>query len=175
MLCSSFSASNTRGVTSLPSPNCALSRTPSLSLSASLCARAREAPSKLCHRFVAVVERLPCLLPRWAPPLRLQRGTPSGLPLAPLFRPVRAHLHSPHAAEVPLPSTQGIPASSPLLKRSRVSSRGENPPPPVPLFPRLLPCPSCNTHFVRKSKRRDYIPLYTCVPSLFIISCEHLT
>jgi hypothetical protein len=32
----------------------------------------------------------------------------------------------------------------------------------------------CNTHFVRKSKRRNYIPLCTCVPSLFIISCEHL-
>jgi hypothetical protein len=33
---------------------------------------------------------------------------------------------------------------------------------------------ACNTHFVRKSKSRNYIPLYTCVPSLFIISCEHL-
>jgi hypothetical protein len=34
---------------------------------------------------------------------------------------------------------------------------------------------ACNTHFVRKYKRRDYIPLYTCVPSLFIISCGHPT
>jgi hypothetical protein len=32
----------------------------------------------------------------------------------------------------------------------------------------------CNTHFIRKSKRRNYIPLNTCVSFLFIISCEHL-
>jgi hypothetical protein len=47
------------------------------------------------------------------------------LPTAPQFRPICAHRRSPRAAEAPPPSTQGIPVSPPLLKRSKVSSCGE--------------------------------------------------
>jgi hypothetical protein len=125
---------------SLPSPSCTLRRTPSPSLS--LCAHSCGTPPKLHRRSVAIVERLPRPLPRWAPTLRQQRGTPFGLPPAPLFHPVHAHWRSPRAAGAPPPSTRGSPTSSSLLKRSRVSSRGEQP--PVPLFPRLLRCPLRN-------------------------------
>jgi hypothetical protein len=113
---------------SLPSLSCALNRTPSLSLSLSHCAHAHEAPPWSVVRSVAAVELLPHPLPRLAPPPREQRETPSGLPLAPLFHSVRAHRLLHLAAGAPPPSTQGLPASPPLLKRSRVPSRGEKTP-----------------------------------------------
>jgi hypothetical protein len=39
----------------------------------------------------------------------------------------------------------------------------------------VIQCGRCNTHIVKKSKRRNYIPLHIWVSSLFIISCGHLT
>jgi hypothetical protein len=33
----------------------------------------------------------------------------------------------------------------------------------------------CNTHFVRKAKKRKFITLYLYVLPMFIISCEHIT
>jgi hypothetical protein len=47
------------------------------------------------------------------------------LPPTPLFRSVRAHRPSPRVAEAPMSSTHGLPASPPLLRRSRFPSRGE--------------------------------------------------
>jgi hypothetical protein len=73
-------------------------------------------------RSMAVVESLSRPLP-----LRQQRGTSFGLPPTPLVRSVHNHRHSPRATEVPPLSTQGLPASPPLHKCSRVSTRGKQP------------------------------------------------
>jgi hypothetical protein len=106
----------------LPSLNCALSQTPSISLS--LCA----------HPWSSVMIRHPFRGHRRASAASVAtvssasspatRDTPWFAP-TPLFYPIRAHRLSPRAAEAAQPSTQGLPASPSLLKRSRVPFRGE--------------------------------------------------
>jgi hypothetical protein len=92
----------------------------------SLAPRARPWSSVVVRRpFCGHLELQSRPLPRRASPPNQQRETPSGSPPVPLFRAVRAHRPFHRAAGAPPPSTQGIPASLPLLKRSRVPSRGE--------------------------------------------------
>jgi hypothetical protein len=119
---------------SLPLLSCALNRPPRTSLSQCTCTRG--APLWSVVRFVAAVELLSRPLPRWAPPSRQQRETPSGLPPTPLILPVPAHRALTVQPELP----RHWPKAS--LRPRRCSSAPESPLEvsklPTPLISHLL-------------------------------------
>jgi hypothetical protein len=150
---------------SLPSLSCALSRTPSL-LSLALCAHPWSS-HLVCRPFRGHRRASSASVALVSSASSLAMRNTLWFALASLFRSIRAHWPFHHAARAPSSSTQGLPASPSLLKRSRVPSRNEKLPHALNfsctalLSAQLLPRANCAVVGLLHGPR-PLVPLHRC-------------